>query len=216
MADTIIMQGPGYTIAQTDHVGTAIPYGDIDRHDGQRNHGFFDLRDRPELAVAIPEAQDSLGMQAILRALNAPGSHLMSLGCERGIFPRDDATPGEPAYLCGSYIQVAYRDSALNTDPARFVALSKELLSRIKRSADHHVGFEMIVEPLRFFFGVHHCFVLVVKPMGFGNSEAAALAAWEYAAEEIARAVAGLPSELPSLPSSKDKSVEDNQGNENE
>ena len=90
MVDTIVMQGPGYTIARTDDVGTAVPYGGFDRPDGERNHGFIDLRDRPEVAASIPEAQDSNGMQAILLALNARGSRFMSLGCARGLFPRQD------------------------------------------------------------------------------------------------------------------------------
>lgn len=87
MSVTIIAQGPGYTIARTDDAGTTIPYGEVDRPDGQRNYGFIDLRDHPELATAIPEAQDSVGMQAILRALNAPGFRFLSLRCARALFP---------------------------------------------------------------------------------------------------------------------------------
>jgi hypothetical protein len=90
-ADTIIMQGPGYTIAQTDTAATTLPYGPANRPDGRRNHGYVDLRDRPELVSEIPEVQGSQGMQAILRAPNSPESPLMSIGCERGTFPRTEA-----------------------------------------------------------------------------------------------------------------------------
>jgi hypothetical protein len=195
MADTIIMQGPGFTIAQTDEAGTAVPYGVVDRPSGDRNYGFFDLRDCPELAPTIPEAQDSIGMQEILRALNARDFRFMSLGCARGLFPRQDAKEGEPTYLCGGYIQVAYRDSALNTDPARFVALSQAILRGIDLSAEHHFSFKMIVEPLRGFFGDGECYALMVKPHGYGNSEASAVAAWEHAAKAVAAVFERLRSE---------------------
>src|SRR5713101_5473039 len=84
----VVMQGPGYTIARTETTETAIPYGAVDRPNGRRNHGFIDLRNYPERAVVVPEAQDSVGMQAILQAVNAPGFRFMSLGCERGLFLR--------------------------------------------------------------------------------------------------------------------------------
>lgn len=208
MAPTIIMQGAGWggagwTIARTDHANTAIPYGGVDRPDGQRNHGFIELNDRPELATAIPEAQDSIGMLAILQALAAPGFRFMSLGCARGLFPRHDAKPGEPTYLYGGYVQVAYRDSALNTNPDRFVALSQRILRGIGPSVEHHtIGFEMIVEPLRSFFGAADCYALIVKPLGYGNSEGAALAAWEHAATAVAAVFIQLQSDPSPLSTS--------------
>jgi hypothetical protein len=91
-------------------------------------------------------------MQAILRALYAPGFRFMSLGCARRPFPCHDTKPGEPTHLGDGYIQVAYRDSVLNTDPARFVTLAQVILSRIGPSAEHHIQFVMTVEPLRSFF----------------------------------------------------------------
>lgn len=200
MGNTIVMEGPGYTIARIDDAGTAVPYVAVDRTDGERNHGFIDLRDRPELAATIPEARDSNGMQAILRALNAPGFRFMSLGCARGLFPREDAKAGEQSHLYSGYIQVAYRDSALNADPAKFVALSQMILSGIQPSAEHHFSFEMIVEPLRSFFGDGERYALMVKPFGYGNSEAAAHAAWEHAGEAVAAVFVRLQRE-PSPPS---------------
>ena len=197
MTDTIIMQGPGYTIAQTDVAGTAVPYGPFGHPDGSQNYGFMDLRDHPERATAIPEAQSSSGMQAILQAVNAPGFRFMSLGIERALFPLANAKPGEPTWLCGSYIQVAYRDSALNRNPKRFIALSQRILRDVPSSNEHHIGFEMIVEPLRSFFGEEGCHALMVKPLGYGGSEAAALAAWEYAATAVAAVFVQLQSLSP-------------------
>ena len=182
----VVMQGPGFTIARSQTAETAIPYGAVDRPDGRRNHGFIDLRDHPERALVIPEAWDSVAMQAVLWALNAPGFRFMSLGCERGLFPRRKAEQGQPPYFCGGYIQVAYRDGVLNSDPHRFIALAQRVLSGIAPNTEHHIGFEMIVEPLRSFFGAEGCYTLVMKPFGYGASNAAALAAWEHAASAIA------------------------------
>jgi len=193
MPETIILQGDGYTIARTDDAGTAIPYGPADREDGARNHGFLDLRDRPELVRRIPEAQGSAGMQALLREVNAPGFRFMSLGCERAIFPRQSGRREDPNYLCGGYIQVAYRDSVLNAAPDRLIALAQRLLSGIGASSEHHIGFTMIVEPLRSFFGDANRYALMIKPLGYGNSRVVARSAWEHAARSIASGFAGLP-----------------------
>jgi hypothetical protein len=195
MADTIVMEGPGYTIIRTHDPHTAIPYGGADRPDGQRNHGFIDLRDHPELVTLIPEAQDSVGMQAILRALNAPGFRFMSLGCARRAFPCLDAKPGEPTHLCDGYIQVAYRDRVLNTDPARFITLAQVILTRISPSAEHHIQFAMTVEPLRSFFDDEGHYALIVQPRGYGDSEATALAAWDHATKSVAAVFTHLRSE---------------------
>jgi hypothetical protein len=194
-ADVIVMEGPGYVIGRTNSPGTAVPYGPAERPDSQRNYGFLDLRDHPEWAAAIPEARDSIGMQAILQAVNARGFRFMSLGCARGLFPRLEAKPGEPAFFCGSYIQVAYRESSLNTDPKRFVALAQRILHEITPTAEHDISFEMIVEPLRSFFDEEGCYALMMKPGGRGVSEAAAIAAWEYAAAAIAAVFTRLQSE---------------------
>lgn len=180
----VVMQGPGYTIARTETAETAIPYGAVDRPDGRRNHGFIDLRNHPERVAAISEARDSAGMRAILEASSAPGFRFMSLGCERGLF--QNHTPGGPQYYCGSYIQVSYRESTLNTNPERFIVLAQRVLHGITSATEHLISFEMIVEPLRSFFGTEGCYTLVMKPSGHGTTENVALAAWEYAAAAIA------------------------------
>jgi hypothetical protein len=127
----VVDQWPGYTIAQTETPKTAIPYGAVNRPDGNRNHGFLDLRDHPERVATIPEAEDSAAMQAILVALAAPGFRFMSLGCEHVLYPRREPKDDQPPFFCGGYIQVAYRDPALNTDPKRFIALAQRIRSEI-------------------------------------------------------------------------------------
>jgi hypothetical protein len=85
MRETILFQEPGVTIAFDPTAHTLAPYGHSVRPNGDINHGFTDLRDRPELVSSIPEAQASPGLQGILVALNRGGSRFMSLGCLRGL-----------------------------------------------------------------------------------------------------------------------------------
>jgi hypothetical protein len=64
-----------------------------------------------------------------------------------------------------------------NADPANLINLSKKILSFIPGSQEHHIGFELIVEP---------------KPLGYGQSSDDAEAAWEDAANQAAHAIANL------------------------
>jgi hypothetical protein len=128
-------------------------------------------------------------MQAILRALNSPDSVLMSLGCERALYPNPKATADEPSFVVVSYIGVAYRNSAQNMDPNKFIELSKVLLTGIKGAGEHRYTVNFTIEPLRDFFGDQGRFALMIKPFGYGDSADAAEAAWEYAAQKLAKAI---------------------------
>jgi hypothetical protein len=45
--------------------GMTVPYPPL-FNDSQRNHGFVDLRGRPDLAIEIPESSQSPTLKAIL------------------------------------------------------------------------------------------------------------------------------------------------------
>lgn len=47
----------------------------------------------------------------------------------------------------------------------------------------------MIIEPLKDFFGRDDCFALMIKPLGFGQSEKEALSALEYALDAVAESL---------------------------
>jgi hypothetical protein len=51
---------------------------------GRRNHGFVDLRGRPDLAIEIPEGSQSPALKGILVELSEPDSPLFTLGCDLG------------------------------------------------------------------------------------------------------------------------------------
>jgi hypothetical protein len=63
----ILYQSPGVTIALSRKAETLVPYGAADRPNGDRNHGFFDLRDNPTAVNGIPEAAKLAGLAEFLR-----------------------------------------------------------------------------------------------------------------------------------------------------
>jgi hypothetical protein len=148
-----------------------VPYGAVDHGDGEHNHGFHDLRDRPDLVVDIPETSKSTGLQNLLRVINAAGSPLMSIGCECGYFSHESASEGNPTGYVGSYVGVTFRDPARNAAPETLVKLAGDGLRDIKPSATHQISFEMLVEPLNLFFGFHDRFELSIRCFGHGFSE---------------------------------------------
>jgi len=193
MAEIVHHEGPGYRIAQTDIPMTAIPYPAVERQDGNVNHGFFDLRDHPELADQIPEVQKSRGIGDIVRAANAKGSAIMTLGCECALSPVEPSPEGTRSWRVGSYVSVAFRDPRRNSEPGALVRLAETILSRIPPSEEHHIGFEFLVEPLKVFFEHEGQYELTLKPEGHGRTEEEAWRAFEHAAGAVATAIGTLP-----------------------
>lgn len=187
MAFTIITQGPGYTIARDDEAHSGVPYGPADRPNGDRNHGFLDIVDKPELAAQIPEAQRSAGLLRLLQVVNAPGSAFLTLGCECGVFPREGAAPGEPDRYVGSYVAIAFRDPALNT-PDRIYELVRAVIGRTKGSEVHSYGYEVTITPLRTFFGHRGCFEMHTNAIGNGGTDEEAWDAFGAACAALADA----------------------------
>lgn len=199
MAYTILTQGPGYTVARDDEARSSVPYGPADRANGDRNHGFVDLADHPELAAGIPEAQRSEGLRVLLETVNRPGSPLMTLGCECGIFHREPDAQGEPDRYVGSYVAIAFRSPAMNTAD-RIYELVRAVLGRTGGSATHNYGFEITITPLRTFFGHAGCFEMHVNALGYGHDDAQAWAAFGAACLALSAAiepVIALPADDP-------------------
>lgn len=189
MADQIIDQGPGYTIAISDTAETLVPYGPAQRPTGDVNHGWTDLRDHPEWVDRIPEAAKSKGLAELLRTMADPVSRVMSTACECAAFDQGAEGAGGPAWLVGGFVITVFRDEERNTDPQNFVELARYILGGIEPTSDHHIGFEMIVEPMKSYFGRSDCYDLMIKPFGRGASETDAWTAFDHAASAAAKAL---------------------------
>lgn len=190
MSDEILFQEPGVTIAYDDHTGALAPYGPSVRPNGDLNHGFFDLRDRPELIEQIPEVAASPGFQKLLVAINRHGSSLMSLGCERGFF--DGSQAALPRYV-GSYTTIVFRDLERNRSKEDLVELAHAIWRDFKNQPDpgedRFISIEMIVEPLKYLFHVNDALSLNLKIIAHGRDDTNAAETWEWAASGFAKTI---------------------------
>ena len=187
--DVIVNQGPGYTIARTNKASTLVPYGRADRASGDINHGWLDLRDHPERVGQVPEAAKSAGLARLLRVIADPVSKVMSSACECAAFKRAPDDDEGQNWQVGGFVITMFKDGDRNTDPDALIELASYLLQGIAPTESHHMGFEMLVEPLRLFFGRTDCFALTIKPHGFGASENEAWLSFDYACDALASAV---------------------------
>lgn len=184
--ETVLEQGPGYHILMSSMPRTLVPFPPAE-HDEGINHGWIDLRGRPDLVASVPEAARSKGLAELLRAIADPASELMTGGCECGLF--ESETDGVPPLYVGSYVDVMFKDAHRNADPQNLVDLATSILAGVRPSADHFVMYDLIIEPLKAFFGRRDCFSLMIRPMGFGSTEASAWAAFDEATRAVARAI---------------------------
>lgn len=188
MQTEILDQGPGWVIARNNTPGTLVPYGPAQRPSGAVNYGWIDLRDHPERVAFVPEAARSEALSKLLRVISDPGSKVMSIGCECAAAERPKEEDN-PRWQVGGYVAVAFKDADLSCDPQKLVNVAYFILSGIGPSSEYHIGFELIVEPLKFFFGRTDCHALVIKPLGRGNDEPQAWAAFEHAVGAVAGAI---------------------------
>jgi len=89
--------------------GITIPYPPIPREGESSNHGFIDVRGRPDLAATIPETSDSEALRRILIELAQPSSLFATVGCALGAYevPESEA---DIRYRCGGYVQLFFID----------------------------------------------------------------------------------------------------------
>lgn len=184
--EKVLYSGPGYEIVQLVVASSAVPYRAEPRGDGSQNHGFLDLRDRPDLVVEVPEAARSASLIRLLQVVNAPNSPFMSVGCECGFFANSQPDHKAAGYV-GSYVGVAFRDSDRNSDPKQLVALARTILSGMAPSP-YSFWFRLEVEPLNAFFGRMDCHELVIRCFGSGYDEPLAWKAFSASALAVADA----------------------------
>lgn len=105
-----------------------LPY-ERDLAAGRTNHGFCDLRGRPELAAEIAEAAGSPALRALLVKLARPGSGLFTIGCDLASWP--PAESGDP-HQCAGYLQLAFSDLRRDAvDHRRHLALGRDLKAHL-------------------------------------------------------------------------------------
>jgi hypothetical protein len=134
------------TAFEMDQNGMTVPYPAL-FDDVRKNHGFVDIRGRPELASQIAEGSHSLAMRKLLIGLAQPDSKIFSVGCDLGIQLQ---TEGKLPHTAGGYVQimhVIYADRSPK-DYARYVAAVTKALKARSQNHEWHVCF--VLTPVAF------------------------------------------------------------------
>ena len=101
---------------------------------GRTNHGFRDMRGRPELIDAIAEAGTSPALKELLRTLAQPASRYFSIGCDLRTWPPSERSD---LHQAAGYVQL------LSTDLAReAIHRRRQMLfgRALEAHLDAHVG----------------------------------------------------------------------------
>jgi hypothetical protein len=170
--------------------GPAVPYPPADHGDGHRNHGYFRIKDNPELLATIPEA-DWPELQAFLAAINAASSPIESVGCEKGFFPVSGQ--GSPTFKVGSYFNLIFTEPALNDSAENSLLLASRLLQAVEGCERWWSEVEVVLERFRFLPGTSAPWGLMLRISGYGRDEEEARKTWGITLDRLAKAVAKLP-----------------------
>ncbi len=95
-------------------MGNTVPYPPARRrfrHGRSNNHGFVDLRGKPEAVALIAETADSPELANWLTELASNGSPLWSLGCDVGRHVEPHG-PVSRRHMTGGYVQLIAADYA--------------------------------------------------------------------------------------------------------
>jgi hypothetical protein len=115
--------------------GIAVPYPA--RLDGSRhNHGFIDLRGRPDLAAKIPESSHSHALRALLVELSEHGSAFFTVGCDLGSHEEPESDENS-RYVAGGYVQLMHCRYAYRS-PEDYYSIGEMLAQSLNEKAQGH------------------------------------------------------------------------------
>jgi hypothetical protein len=119
--------------SDTEGVGNTVPYPPL-VDEIRNNHGFVDLRGRPECVRSIVEAHESEALCQLLTFLAKLESPVISLGCDLGEHDSPQAR-WEARRVAGGYVQVA--DARLGDYEFSFL---RELALSLERTLKREAG----------------------------------------------------------------------------
>jgi hypothetical protein len=104
--------------------------------DIRNNHGFVDLRGRPDLAAKISEGSRSNALKDLLVELSEHGSPFFSVGCDLGSHeePKNDENA---RYVAGGYVQLMHRRYA-DRSPEDYYSIGEILAQSLNEKAQNH------------------------------------------------------------------------------
>jgi hypothetical protein len=119
------------TSYEIDTEGITVPYPPL-FDNIRRNHGFKDVRGRPDQAAQIPEGAESVALRALLVALAAPESHVFTAGCDLGT-SEFECTDSSQLQLAGGYVQVMSK-SFVNRSSDDYYYFAKAIEAYMRRA----------------------------------------------------------------------------------
>lgn len=122
-----------------------IPYGPVDRENGDRNHGFANLKSNPSLMAQVPELQADPDLMQLVAQINAAHTGLFTVGCVSG-----DSGDGQEHWR-GGYVELAWNSIAHSGDAARYFPLFFHFNRWLdEQQFPHPVSFRWQLEPAHF------------------------------------------------------------------
>lgn len=150
--------------------GKGVPYGPAERDNGDRNHGFSNLKGEPTLVAGIPELQDDPDLMQLVVQINAAHTGLFTVGCVSG------ETSEDQQYWRGGYIELAWNSVAHSSGAERYFPLFFHFGRWLdEQKFPHPVGFRWQLEPAHFFETNSDGFTctIFVNTAGFDTAERA-------------------------------------------
>lgn len=115
--------------------GITVPYPPLFDQIRQ-NHGFVDLRGKPDLAADIPEASQSGALKGLLVGLSESKSRVFTLGCDLGTHEEPENEEAT-RHVAGGYVQVisaCYADRS----PDDYLRFGHAIAAALEREAENH------------------------------------------------------------------------------
>jgi hypothetical protein len=112
--------------------GNTVPYGRLFRG-LNRNHGFVDLRGRPDLVARIPEVAQSPALKVLLSQAAQSQSPLFTLGCDLGAHQEETDENGV-THVAGGYVQLM-KAAYDRTSRQQYFALTRSITELVEIAA---------------------------------------------------------------------------------
>lgn len=206
MERTVIHEGAGFVICVCETAGTMLPYWGFPspRPDGSQNHGWLDLRGRPDLVPLVPELEKSAGMREIVRFVAKAYPPLMSITCDCGL--RNEKKSGMSQV--DGWIDITFDDPQLIAFPGSLLDLAIEILRGIPPPPDGiYYMFHFMVEKLKTFFGIDGCYALQLSVAGRGEDSESAWRSFDAGMTAIAASLANLYPTAQEFPNTSQKTL---------
>lgn len=181
--------------------GPAIPYPAVEHEDGNKNHGYRLVKGDESAIRCIPEAEDFPPMRELLIAINAPGSPIESVGCEKS-FSNSELPNATTKF--GTYTDVIFSEFPLNENPDNAAVLGCHLLTALEGCEKWWGDVSMVLQRFRHIPGVKLPWGLMLWINNHGRSEEEARDLWTRSAVRIARAIEALPADFRWNPTGAD------------